>query len=94
MQNVVDQLLVLGLADPLDEAVRRELLAQLVRREAVFGEAKVEEGRDGHPTGGFSDLFLLFGKVGAADEAYGALLAEGGEDRENLGGGVLSGGFW
>lgn len=88
VQAEVDELLVLRLADPADEAVGREGLAQLVRREAVLGEAEVEEGGDGD-AGGLADLFLLLDEVGAADEADGALLAEGLEEGEDLGRGIL-----
>lgn len=88
MQDVIDELLVLGLADPLDEAVGGEFLSQLVRCQSVLGEAEVEEGRDGH-TGWLADLFLLLGEVGAADVADGAFLAEGREDGEDFGRGIL-----
>jgi hypothetical protein len=84
----VGELLVLVLADPLDEGVGLEGLAELVGSEAVLGEAKVEEGGDGLASG-LAQLLLLLGKVGAADVADGALGAEVLEDLENLGGGVL-----
>ena len=34
-------------------------------------------------------MFLLFGEVGAADEAYGYFVAEGGEELEQFGFGGL-----
>ena len=91
VQAEVGELLVLFLAEPLDEAVGGELLAQLVGRQAVLAEAEVEEGGDGD-AGGLAELLLLLGEVGAADEADGALLAQGGEDGAGLGGDLLLGG--
>lgn len=91
VQAEVGELLVVVLAEPLDEAVGGELLAQLVGRQAVLAEAEVEEGGDGD-TGGLAELLLLLGEVGPADEADGALLAQGGEDGESLGGDLLLGG--
>ena len=88
VQDELDQLLVLVLADPLDEAVGLELLTELDGCEAVLGEAEVEEGRHIHAGRG-ADLFLLFDQVAAADEADGAFLAEAGEDVEDFGGYVL-----
>lgn len=88
MEAEVGEFLVLVLADPLDEGVGLEGLAELVGSEAVLGEAKVEEGGDGL-AGGLAQLLLLLGKVGAADVADGALGAKVLEDLEDLGGGVL-----
>lgn len=88
VQAEVCELLVLGLADPADEAVGGEGLAELVGREAVLGEAVVEEGGD-RDAGRPAELLLLLDEVGAADEADGALLAEGLEEGEDLGGGIL-----
>lgn len=88
VQAKVDELLVLGLADPLDEAVGGQGLAELERRQAVLGEAKVKERRDGG-AGRLADLLLLLDQVGAANEADGALLAEGFEEGEDFGGGSL-----
>lgn len=90
-QHKVGELLVAGLADPLDEAVGRQRLAELERGEAVFRKAKVKERRDGC-AGGPAELLLLLGEVGAADEANGALLAQGAQDGEDLGGGAEAGG--
>jgi hypothetical protein len=90
VQDKIDQLLVLVLADPLDEAVGGQRLAQLVRGQAVLGEAVVEEGGDRH-AGGLAELLLLLDEVGAADEADGALLAEGLEELEDFGRGILEG---
>lgn len=42
MQDELDELLVLFLADPLDERLRLERLAELDGRQAVLGEAKVK----------------------------------------------------
>lgn len=96
-QAEVHELLVLVLAQPGDEAVPRQRLAQSVGGEAVFRKGEVEEG--GHVDGGRAELFLLFDEVGAADEADGAFVAEGGEEGEDFGGGGLgrmqvSGGGW
>lgn len=91
MQDKVGQLLVLVLADPLDEAVGGQRLAQLVRGQAVLGEAVVKEGGDGH-AGGLAELLFLLDEVGAADEADGALLAESLEEVEDFGRGILL--FW
>lgn len=88
VEDKVGELLVLGLADPLDEAVGGQGLAELEGRQAVLGEAKVEEGGDGG-AGGPAELLLLLGEVGAADEADGALLAQGAEEGEDFGGGAL-----
>ena len=90
VQAEVGELLVLVLAEPADEAGGGEGLAELEGGQAVLAEAEVEEGGDGH-AGGLADLLLLLGEVGAADEADGALLAEGAQDLEGLGGGWLSG---
>ena len=83
VQAEVDELLVLLLADPLDEAVGRQGLAELEGRQAVLGETVVEEGDDGD-AGDLADLLLLLGEVGAAHEADGALLAESLEEEEHL----------
>ena len=77
------QLLVLVLADPLDEAVGWQLLAVLVRRQAVLGEAPVEERRYGDVW--CAELLLLLGQVGTAYEANGDFLAEAGESVEDFG---------
>lgn len=76
VQDELDQLLVVVLADPLDEAVRRERHAHADGRQAVLREAKVEEGGDGNAGG--AELLLLLGEVGAADETDGDFVAEGG----------------
>jgi hypothetical protein len=88
VQAKVDELLPVVLADGADEAVGGQLLAELVGGEAVLAEAVVEEGGDGD-AGGAAELLLLLGEVGAADEADGALLAEGVEGGEGLGGDLL-----
>lgn len=89
VQAESDQLLVLVLADPLDEAVGGELRAVLVCRQAVLGEAEVEQGRHAHV--GCANLLLLLDQVTAAHETDGALLAEAGEELKHLGGDGL---FW
>jgi hypothetical protein len=88
VQAEVGELLPAVLAELLDEGVGRQLLAQLVRRQAVLREAEVEEGGDGD-AGGLAELLFLFYQVAAADEADGAFLAEGGEGFEGFGGGFL-----
>lgn len=42
VEDEADELLVLLLAEPLDEALRLELLAETDRSEAVLGKAKVK----------------------------------------------------
>ena len=84
VQDEAHELLVVVLADPLDERVRRERHAHADRRQAVLGEAEVEEVGDGDAGG--AELLLLLGQVGAADEADGDFVAEGGEELEHLGG--------
>lgn len=88
VEGEVCELLVLVLADPFDEAVGGEGLAELIGGQAVLGEAEVEEGGDGGARG-LAELLFLLGEVGAADVADGALLAEGLEEGEDLGGGAL-----
>lgn len=83
VQAEADELLVLGLAEPADEAVGGQLLAVLVGGQAVLGEAEVEEGGDGHVRG--AQLLLLLGQVAAAHEADGALLAQAREQVQHLG---------
>jgi hypothetical protein len=89
VQDEAHELLVVVLADPLDERVRRERHAHADRGQAVLGEAEVEEVGDGDARG--AELFLLLGEVGAADEADGDFVAEGGEELEHLGGDRLKG---
>jgi hypothetical protein len=88
-QAKIDQLLVLLLAQPPNETRARQLLAQSVCSQAVLSEAEIEER--GHGYGGRAELFLLLDEVGAADEADGAFVAEGGEQLEHGGGNVLGG---
>jgi len=88
VQDEAHELLVLVLANPLDEAVGGELLAELVGRQAVLGEAEVEEGGDDRV--GVAELLLLLGQVAAADEADGTLLAQTCEQVEDLWGDGLS----
>src|SRR5450432_244525 len=83
MQHEFDQGLILLLADPFDKRVRGERHAHLVGRQAILGKAKVEERRDGD--GRRADLFLLLCEVGAADEADGYFVAQGGEEGQHGG---------
>lgn len=87
MQHKLDKALVLLLAQPPNEACRRESFAHFVRCEPVLSEAKVEERGDWNI--GLAELFLLLGKIGAADEADGNLLAELVQEGEHLGGCML-----
>lgn len=80
VQDEFHQLLVRVLADVLDEAVRGELLIELVRCQAVLGKGEVEELER------VPQLLGLFWQVGAADGADGDLAAEGVEGREDFGG--------
>lgn len=84
----VDELLVGPFADVLDEAVGGQGLAELVRNQAVLGEAEVEETGDGD-TSGAAKLLLLLDEVGAADKADGAFPAQLLEQSEHLGRGFL-----
>lgn len=59
MQDKLDELLVLVLAQPLDKRVRRERDAELEGREPVLREAEVEERSDVDGRG--AELFLLLG---------------------------------
>lgn len=86
----VCELLVLVLANPLDEAVGGKGLTELEGGQTVLGEAEVEERGDGD-TSGLAQLLLLLHQVGAADEAHGALGAEGLEEGEHFGGDILVG---
>ena len=83
-QDPVHELFVCGFAEPGDERGRGEGDAHAEGCETVLGEREVEEG--GYREGGGAELFLLFDEVGAADEADGAFVAEGGEEGEHFGG--------
>jgi hypothetical protein len=61
----IGKVLVLLLAEPLDEAVAVEWLAQAPGHETVLGEAEIEQGCDFG--GGIAQLLLLLNVVGAAD---------------------------
>lgn len=84
MQDETDQFLVVVFANVLDETVGRERHSHANGGQAVLGEAVVEEGCDGDAGG--SELLLLLCEVGAADEADGDFVAEGGEELEHFGG--------
>lgn len=91
VQAEVDELLVVLLADVLDEAAGGQLLAELVCGQAVLGEAPVEEGDD--VDGVRAELLLLLDEIGAADKADGAPFTEAGEEGEHFGGDDLGRGF-
>ena len=80
----LDEFLVARLAQPGDEGGGGQRLAHAVGDQTVLGKAVIEERGDGGG-GRVADLFLLFDEVGAADEANGCLLAEGGEELEHGG---------
>jgi hypothetical protein len=61
----IDEILVLVLPKPLDEAVAVERLAQAPGHEAVLGEAEIEQAGDFG--GSIAQLLLLLDVVGAAD---------------------------
>lgn len=65
LEAEIDQVLVLLLAEPVDEAVAGERLSETVGRQAVFGKAEVEEGGDRRRGG--AELLLLLPEIGAAD---------------------------
>lgn len=96
MEDEPHELLVRVLAQPLDEAVRRERHPRFVCREAVLGEAEVEER--GHWNGAGAQLLLLLGVIRTANVADGYLLAEGVEEGQSFRGdklrwGLLVGGL-
>ena len=87
VEDKLDELLVVVLAEPLDEGVGGQLLATLVGSEAVLGKGKVEEVGDRDV--GCAQLLLLLDKVAAADKANGNLLAKTDQEVKDLRGGVL-----
>lgn len=86
-QTPVDQLLVLILPQPLDEAARGQRLTQPNRRQSVLRKTEVEQRRNLDGRG--AELLLLFDVVGAANIANGAFMAEGGKQSKHLGGCML-----
>ena len=82
VQDEAHKLLVVVLANPLDEAVRRERHTHANSCKSVLREAEVEEGGDGDAGG--AELFLLLGEVGAADKADRDFVTEGGQELEHL----------
>ena len=70
MQDELDQLLVLVLPQPLNEAMARQRLSKLVRSQSVLRKRVVEEACDGDFR--CAELFLLFREVGTAYETDGA----------------------
>lgn len=91
VQDETNKLLVVFFANVLDEAVAREGHSHADGGQAVLGEAVVEEGCDGDA--GSSELLLLLCEVGAADEADGDFVAEGGEELEHFRGDGLDKGI-
>lgn len=83
VQDEVDELLVLGVADPLDEARARQRLAQLPGRQPVLAEAEVEHAR--HGAVGGAQLLLLLREVRAAHVPDRHLLPERRERRQHVG---------
>ena len=83
-QTKVHQLLILLLSQPANEAIAGQRLPKSYSRQAIFSEAEIEEACDGDR--GCAELFLLFDEIGAANEAYGAFMAEGGEELQHFGG--------
>lgn len=75
-QTKIHQLLVFVLAQPSNEALTRQWLAQSECSEPVFREAEVEERC--HWNLGRAKLFLLFGEIRPANEADGAFVTEDG----------------
>ena len=73
----------------MNETATGQGLAHAVGDQAIFGEAEVEEGGDGNGRG--AQVRLLLDQVGAADEANGAFVAEGGQELEHGGGCILAG---
>ena len=82
-EHEIDQLLILLFAEPADKVLARELFAEPVRRQPVLGKAEVEQRSDGQL--GRAELLLLLSQIGAADEANGAFVAQGGEKLEHGG---------
>lgn len=73
-QTEVHQILVLILAQPLNEAVAGKSLAQTNCRQTILGKAEVEETGDIDRRG--TKLLLLLDQVGTANEANGTLVAQ------------------
>lgn len=84
VEDPADELLVGLLADPLDEAVGRQLGAELVRRQPVLAEAEVEH-RGHRQLRRRPQLFFLLHEVGTADEADGDFLPQLLERPQHLG---------
>jgi hypothetical protein len=82
-QAEIDQLLVLFLPQPTNEACARHLLPEPVCCQAILGKAEVEQASDRYR--GRAKLFLLLDEVGAADEANGAFVTEGGQELKHFG---------
>lgn len=84
----IHQLLVFLFPQPAHKVLAGQWLPEPVRRQPVFGEAKVEERGDGDLRG--SELLLLFLQVGPADKADGAFVTESGEELEHRRGDALN----
>lgn len=70
-KDKLDEFVVFGLSDPLNEALGLDSLAKLVGLEAVLAETVVK-----HVFDIVAKLFFLFGQVRAAHEANSAFLAK------------------
>lgn len=70
-KDELDEFVVFGLSDPLNEALGLDSLAKLVGLEAVLAETVVK-----HVFDIVAKLFFLFGQVRAAHEANSAFLAK------------------
>lgn len=86
-QAEVDQLLVFVFAQPSNETRARQWLAQSEGRQAVLGEAEIEQR--GHIDSWGTQLLLLLDQVRASNVTYGTLVTEGGEELQHLWGGRL-----
>lgn len=85
----VDDILVSFLAQPLNEAITGQWLAQTNGSQSILGKTEIEKARniDGRGT----DLLLLLDQIGASHEANRAPVAQLGKELEHFGGdGLLS----
>lgn len=74
VKNELDQLLVVVLANVIDESLGSERDTRLVCGETVLCETEIKERGDWNRSR--TELFLLLGKIGATDEANCDFLAE------------------
>lgn len=82
VQDEANELLIVVLSNPLNEARACHRLAHAIGREAVFRKAKVEQGSHGY--GGSTELLLLLDQVRSSHKANGDLVAERGEQLEHF----------